>query len=304
MRRSAEVTALTALLCGAALCLVAGVAFPMSHRTPRVVGLVMLAAALAMAGLTYAFGDRVRRGALLGMAGLIAALNTILVALAHTTGGAMVDAFAYIWVAVYVAVFFPAWWARFSVLVTLCFGAGLLASGLAGMLAAWIVCGISVITAAGVLAYVSRTLTGRATTDELTGALNRGGLDAAARRINSRQRRNDREIVSVAVLDLDDFKAVNDTHGHASGDRLLSEAASAWRGALRGTDVLARAGGDEFVVLMPGTDRHDAGTVLRRLRDAHPIGWSAGVAEWQQGEPLQDCLERADRELYAVKHGR
>lgn len=302
--RSAEVKALTALLCGAALCLAAGVAFPMSHQAPRGLGLVMLGVAVALAGLTFAFGDRVRRGTLLGGACLIAGLNTVLVAAAHTTGGAVVDAFAYLWLAIYVAVFFPAWWAGFAVLVTLAFGAGLIAAGLPGMLAAWVVFAVSVITTAGVLAHVSRMLRGRADTDDLTGTLNRGGLDAAAERINARQRRSDRECVSVAVLDLDDFKAVNDTQGHATGDRLLSEAANAWRSALRGTDVLARSGGDEFVLLMPGTDRQDAAIVLKRLREAHPIDWSAGVAEWQPDEPLQDCLERADRELYAIKHGR
>jgi GGDEF domain-containing protein len=68
--------------------------------------------------------------------------------------------------------------------------------------------------------------------------------------------------------------------------------------------VLARTGGDEFVLLMPDTDPAEAGAVLARLRAAHPVAWSAGVTGWGTDEPLAACLERADRELYAVKHAR
>lgn len=70
------------------------------------------------------------------------------------------------------------------------------------------------------------------------------------------------------------------------------------------SDVLARTGGDEFIVLMPNTEPPEATAVLDRLRAAHPVEWSAGVASRQTGESLEQCIERAGHELYAAKHAR
>jgi diguanylate cyclase (GGDEF)-like protein len=302
--RSPEVKALTALLCGAAACLLSGVAFPMSDQAPRGLGVAMIGVALALAALTFFAGPRLPRRALLAVACLVVVLNSYLVTRAHTTGGAIADAFAYIWLTVYVAAFFPALWAPFGVLVAAGFGAGLLLSGLPGLFTAWMLLSLSVLTAGAVVSQVSRVLVGRASTDALTGALNRSGLQEAARRLMLRRRRHDDRRVAVVAVDLDGFKAVNDHGGHASGDRLLAEATAAWRGALRDGDVLARTGGDEFIILMPDTEPAEAGVVLARLRAAHPVAWSAGVTGWRDGEPLAACLERADRELYAVKHAR
>jgi diguanylate cyclase (GGDEF)-like protein len=302
--RSPEAKALTALLCGAAACLLAGVLFPMSENAPRVLGAVFCVLALAMAAGTFAFGDRLPRHALLIETAVAAVLNSVVVARAHTAGGVAGDAFAYIWLTVYVAAFFPAWWAPFGALVATGFGLGILATGLPHLLAAWIVLTVSVLTTGAVVSQVSRVVGGRLGTDELTGALNRSGLHEAAQRFGRRRRRADRAPITVAALDLDGFKAVNDRGGHASGDRLLAEAARAWRDALRDDDVLARTGGDEFILLLPDTDAATADAVLARLRAAHPVAWSAGVTGWHAGEPLADCIERADRELYAVKHAR
>ncbi|WCB92633.1 hypothetical protein DSM104299_01330 [Baekduia alba] len=301
--RSPEVKALTALLGGAAACLASGVAFPMSDQAPRTLGAVMVVVALALAAGTFVFGDRVRRGALLAEVCVVCALNSFLVTRAHTAGGAMADAFAYVWLTVYVAAFFPSAWAWFGALVAAGFGAGLLAAGLPGLFTAWLLLSLSVVTAGAVVSQVSRIMLGRMSTDHLTGTLNRSGLQEAARRMHLRRRRRER-VVTVAALDLDGFKAVNDQRGHASGDRLLAEATAAWRDALRADDVLARTGGDEFIVLMPDTDPDEARAVLLRLRAAHPVAWSAGVTGWDADEPLAACLERADRELYAIKHAR
>jgi len=301
--RSPEVRALTALLCGAAACLLSAVAFPMSAQAPVRLGVVMLVLAIALAAGTYAAGDRLPRRALLAEVSAITLLNSFLVTRAATTGGAVVDAFAYVWLTVYVAAFFPAAWAPFVVLVSAGFGVGLVIADLPAMFTAWLLLTISVSTAGSVVSQVSRMMQGRVTTDVLTGALNRSGLQEAARRLHLRRRR-DAGTVTVAALDLDGFKAVNDQGGHATGDRLLAEATAAWRGVLRHDDVLARTGGDEFIVLMPDTEPPEATAVLDRLRDAHPVAWSAGVADWRADETLAECLERADRELYAAKHAR
>jgi diguanylate cyclase (GGDEF)-like protein len=88
---------------------------------------------------------------------------------------------------------------------------------------------------------------------------------------------------------------------HPADNRLLAEAADAWRAALRGDDFLARTGGDEFVLVMPRTPPEQAEAVLERLRGAHPVRWSAGVTAWRPGESLESCLARADARLYAAK---
>jgi diguanylate cyclase (GGDEF)-like protein len=141
-------------------------------------------------------------------------------------------------------------------------------------------------------------LTEIALTDALTGLPNRRAWD---KRIEQAIR--DAEPVCVAMLDLDSFKSFNDEHGHQGGDRLLKEAAAAWRAELRPTDTLARYGGDEFVVLLHGLDLEAARRVVDRLRAATPRGQScsAGVARRDAGETAAALLGRADEALYATK---
>jgi diguanylate cyclase (GGDEF)-like protein len=302
--RSPEVKALTALLCGAAACLLAAVLFPMSDRAPVTVGWYTLGLAILLASSTYWWGDRVPRWVLFAENGAITVINSFLVTQAATTGGAVIDAFAYIWLSVYTAAFFPRLWLPFATLVSASFGIALLFTDLPGMFTAWLLLTISVMTASGVVSQVSRMMQGRMSTDALTGALNRSGLAEAARRLSLRRRSASTRQVTVAALDLDGFKAVNDQTGHAAGDRLLADATAAWRAVLRHDDVLARVGGDEFIVLMPDTSPTEATTVLNRLRASHPVAWSAGLATWHTDEPIEACIQRADRELYAAKHAR
>ena len=103
--------------------------------------------------------------------------------------------------------------------------------------------------------------------DPLTGLLNRRGLVERLDRILKR-RRSGEQPFTVAYLDLDGFKAINDRHGHGVGDRCLASAAEAMRAVLRAEDLLARPGGDEFVALLPSADGETAGEVLARLQGA------------------------------------
>ena len=155
-----------------------------------------------------------------------------------------------------------------------------------------------------------------ATHDALTGLLNRR---AKLDRMQLEQRRSLRSgsPLLIAQLDIDHFKAVNDTHGHAAGDLVLQSFADTVRRNVRDTDVLARWGGEEFVLLLCDTPAAAAVALMERLRQAVqamqvpvPQGGgpitvtvSIGLARHTPADPLAGTLERADRALYAAKAG-
>ena len=146
-----------------------------------------------------------------------------------------------------------------------------------------------------------------ATIDPLTGVANRRGGEAAATRELARWRRSG-EPLAVAVFDIDHFKRVNDVHGHAIGDRVLCQVADVLRVEARVTDTVIRWGGEEFVVLLPGT-LDGAVAFAERVRRAvaaltTPAGavtMSAGVAAVRRGDGLDEVFARADARLYAAK---
>jgi diguanylate cyclase (GGDEF)-like protein len=139
--------------------------------------------------------------------------------------------------------------------------------------------------------------------DDLTGLLNRRGLDLMTAPMRSVAERTDTPI-TVAMIDLDGFKAFNDDNGHAAGDALLIELVRTWEPQLRGSDVLARYGGDEFALVLPQTTGPEALELASRLRVSHPAPWSIGFTQWATGEDLYHALIRADRELYTAKRAR
>ena len=153
-----------------------------------------------------------------------------------------------------------------------------------------------------------------ATTDDLTGAKNRRHFMERAELEVHRLRRH-RVPFSVALLDLDHFKLVNDTHGHQAGDDVLKEAVRRWQLGRRPFDTLGRLGGEEFAILLPGADAEAAMTVAERLRAviadapfdtiAGPIDVtvSIGIAEAEDtDQTIEGTLGRADAALYLSKH--
>jgi diguanylate cyclase (GGDEF)-like protein len=151
-----------------------------------------------------------------------------------------------------------------------------------------------------------------ATRDDLTGLVNRRHMEELAA-LEQRRAMRSGSMPCLCLLDIDHFKRINDQHGHAAGDevlRLFSRHAAA---AMRETDVLARWGGEEFLVMLPDTRPEEARTGFERLRRllardeawgerAHMrVSFSAGLTAWRGGESLRDALARADHALYAAK---
>ena len=142
-----------------------------------------------------------------------------------------------------------------------------------------------------------------ARSDGLTGAPNRRTWDHELGR-SFQSAEDGRAPLSVALLDLDHFKAYNDTHGHQAGDLLLREAVAAWSALLRPDELLARYGGEEFGLLLPGSTVEQAVERLHRMQVLTPRGqkFSAGIAAWTPGAEPSAVIEQADRALYDAKH--
>jgi diguanylate cyclase (GGDEF)-like protein/PAS domain S-box-containing protein len=141
-----------------------------------------------------------------------------------------------------------------------------------------------------------------ARTDALSGLPNRRAWDEELRR-ELAQADRDGAPVSVALVDIDGFKQLNDERGHGAGDDLLRDAATAWRLTLRLSDFVARLGGDEFAVLLPGCLLNEAVEVMERMRTALPDAQtcSIGLAVWDGAEAPESIVSRADAALYAAK---
>ena len=192
-------------------------------------------------------------------------------------------------------------------------GVALVIDGLNGGGIAWAVVGggtvllslLVVLRMSGLLEVVqvqAIQLAALASSDALTGAPNRRTWDHELSQACRESRDNDTPLC-VAILDLDNFKRFNDSHGHQAGDLLLREAVAAWSHALDGRAMLARYGGEEFTVLLPGHRLEQATTVVDSLRDVMPHGqtFSAGVAMWDPATEPGYAVARADDALYVAK---
>jgi len=147
-----------------------------------------------------------------------------------------------------------------------------------------------------------------ATIDALTGLYNRRVADQRLEAEAARCQRYGRALTVVAI-DLNDFKQINDTYGHAAGDLVLREFADRLNAAIRASDVAVRMGGDEFLAILPECPTERVEAMLKRLQSFEvalggrkiPISFSAGWVGYQSGETPEQFLERADKTLYAEK---
>ena len=278
--------------------------FPVTAQQPSGLVRVLSACAALIAVTLFAAGPRLPRAGLHAAVAAFIFGASVLSANAVTTAGFIMAARAFQWLAVYAALFLSAREARWHALgITVGCLTAAVAGGIHGTVVQAVIMSTTVWVATLLLSALVARLRMQADTDHLTGLLNRNGFAKAANREHALAGRTGAPL-AVAVLDLDGFKHVNDQHGHAAGDRVLAELADAWSRTLRPGDVLARFGGDEFLVMFPATAEADAAWPLARLRTAHSADWSAGVVEWKPGQTLPECLARADERLYEAKAAR
>jgi diguanylate cyclase (GGDEF)-like protein len=155
----------------------------------------------------------------------------------------------------------------------------------------------------GAVEGVSSSLREAALTDPLTGCANRRALEADLERSIASARRTGLDI-SIAVIDLDGLKGINDTHGHAAGDATLRALAQSLAEAVRRTDAVYRVGGDEFVVLVPFSARTGAAALMKRAQEKGAPSFSWGVASLSMLDPgcgPDDLVALADASLYASR---
>ncbi|MBY0340211.1 MAG: GGDEF domain-containing protein, partial [Rhodocyclaceae bacterium] len=148
--------------------------------------------------------------------------------------------------------------------------------------------------------------------DPLTGALNRKGMEEAMQREVARTRRQNAPL-SIALLDIDNFKQINDNLGHHAGDQALQHLANVTRETIRPQDTLVRFGGEEFIILLPDTGMEEAVKVMERvqreltrryfLSDNNKllITFSAGIGVLKTGEEPGEAIRRADQAMYLAK---
>ena len=191
--------------------------------------------------------------------------------------------------------------------------------GVAAFILLWWLCTIIAVTLGMVLMTAERLqadLDSQANRDPLTGALNRRAFSVIADKEKSRSRRYDHSL-SLLIMDLDNFKQINDRLGHDAGDALLCRFVAIAEQVMRSEDVFCRFGGEEFVALMPNTTADQALVAGERLRtafatesaatespqdkQASTITVSIGIAELEQDEDIESLLRRADAALYQAK---
>jgi diguanylate cyclase (GGDEF)-like protein len=302
--RPREVVALVAMLVIAAGGCAAGALAPLTPSSP-----VELQRILAVVGLTIAavlwFAPANSRRSLQHL-GCVVTLSgtTALISQAATAVGSATSTLSYLWVALYAAGFYSRTTARaYTLTAALCCAIGVSLNPYPGMAQTATLILLTMAVSAEILGGLVEQLRRQSSTDHLTGALNRLGLASASEDLFRQTRQHGRSAVA-CVFDLDGFKAVNDAGGHAAGDALLREFARALQAEVGAGDVVARIGGDEFVVLLADAEQGFVGIVNSRLPRNTTAAWSYGVATTDGTESLDVVLDRADSALYVRKQKR
>jgi diguanylate cyclase (GGDEF)-like protein len=247
------------------------------------------------------FGSRLPNWVFHALLAAGTATVTFGVFLGHGGPASVTTGVLYVWVALYACYFFR--WRQAALHVGFAgvlYAAVLVIESTPSPGSTWVMVMGTVAVTGLVLGWLSHQMRAMAHTDMLTGLPNRLALNGLLAREIARAQRTGRPLC-VAVLDIDHFKGVNDTHGHQAGDRVLVGLSERWRASLRTSDILARYGGDEFVVVLPECTVPGATDVLSRLIESSKPGASVGLATWTTGDSPDQMLARADDALYEAK---
>ncbi len=275
--------------------------WPQGPQSPTTLGWVTGALSLGVAAVVWWRGARLTDREVHGALILAAVLVAVLASRFATAVGIVALGPVIITLCLYSGWFLPLPAARVQAAVTLLLAsAGAVLAAPSGFAVPWLVVVVTAAILTEIQGRLAEGLRRAATTDPLTGLVNRRAWEAEAGRALAHAQRTG-EPVTVAVLDLDHFKEVNDRSGHEAGDVLLRELTARWSAELREADLLGRYGGDEFVLCLPGTDAAGAGEILDRMAACHAFGWSVGTATAGPRDTLGSLLARADADLYAHK---
>jgi diguanylate cyclase (GGDEF)-like protein len=159
---------------------------------------------------------------------------------------------------------------------------------------------------------VARELKKNLSKDQLTGLTTRKYFFEEILRKELKRAERSKKSVAVLLLDLNNFKTINDTYGHKAGDELLKKFSKIIKESIRESDIAVRLGGDEILLFLPETDEEGAKRVLERIQknlekislDGIEIGVTGGIASWREGEDFSATLEKADMDLYKKKEGK
>jgi diguanylate cyclase (GGDEF)-like protein len=278
-------------------------AVPHWHMAHPIEAAIVAAVALPTAAILYVFAERVPQAAIHALVALASVQLSVGVYFLGPGAATAAAGCYYTWISIFAFYFLP----RRQALAHLAFMSAAYAVALwlvhaPGGAGQWIVTmGTAAVGGLVVGALVGR-LRAQAATDALTGLANRRSWEETLERELARGWRQHLP-VAVAVIDLDQFKALNDRAGHLAGDRLLQDVSAAWGGVIRDEDVLARPGGDEFGLVLPNCAQDEGLHILDRLRTTTPdLTFSAGLACWNGSEHANSLMQRADIALYRAKH--
>jgi len=275
--------------------------WPQGPESPTTLGWITGAVALGVAAVVWWRGARLTDREVHGALILAAVLVALLASRFATAVGIVALGPVIITLCLYSGWFLPLPAARVQAAVTLLLAsAGAVLATPSGFAVPWLVVVVTAAILTEIQGRLAEGLRRAATTDPLTGLVNRRAWETEAVRALAHARRTG-EPVTVAVLDLDHFKEVNDRSGHEAGDVLLRELTARWSAELRETDLLGRYGGDEFVLCLPATSASGAREILDRMAACHAFGWSVGTATADSRDTLGGLLARADADLYAHK---